>query len=165
MCNVMSFVHSNMNSDTQVHPVRWRCGRSVGREYELSDGWQQDPHSSQWRTDPFTESLRPTVWGFSEFPNGCQQNTFLYTFLPSIFQSNNVRKLYHHRLEICSMLPLLLFPAVGWFLLTPKTCDTPHSGRDGWPTDLTGYEKNDIHYGTGVLAHNLLISQHFFFFF
>lgn len=46
-----------------------------------------------------------------------------------------------HRLQICSMPPLLLFPAVGWFMLTPKTCDTLLTGRDGSTTDLERYLK------------------------
>lgn len=46
-----------------------------------------------------------------------------------------------HRLQICSMLPLLLFPVVGWFTLTPKTCDTLLTGRDGSTTDLRRYLK------------------------
>lgn len=75
----------------------------------------------------------------------------------------NVRKLHHHRLEICSMLPLLLFPAVGWFLLTPKTCDTPPTGRDGRTTDLTGYEKKHIQYVIIILAYNLITTLSLFF--
>lgn len=39
------------------------------------------------------------------------------------------------------MLHLLRFPAAGWFLLTLKTCDTPHTGRDGCSADLRKYEE------------------------
>lgn len=57
----------------------------------------------------------------------------------------DIMYLHHLRLEICSMLPLRLFPAVGWFLWTPKTCDIPHIGRDGWSTDLAKYEEKHFH--------------------
>lgn len=94
--------------------------------------------------------------------NFYQLNTFPYTFCN--FQNNHVRKLHRHRLEICSTLPLLLFPAVGWFLLTPKTCDTPRTGRDGWTTDLMGYEKKHLHYVIIALVYNLIISHCLCFF-
>lgn len=81
---------------------------------------------------------------------------------------HNIMYLHRHRLEICSMLLLLLFPAVGWFLLTLKTCDTPHTGRDGWPAGLAMYERN-IHTVISVLIiwylSNLNILFVFCFFF
>lgn len=107
------------------------CGCSLGREYELGDGWQQAPHSSRRRTDSF----RVTV-------PCCLRFVWIFSCSAKQLWENNVGKLHRHRLEICSMLPPLLFPAVGWFSLIPKTCDTPHTGRDGWTTDLAGYEKN-----------------------
>lgn len=69
----------------------------------------------------------------------------------------NIMYVHHHRLEIYSMLPLQLFPAVGWFLSTPKTCDTPRIGRDGWPIDLEKYEKKHLHCDN--CTYNLITSQ------
>lgn len=54
----------------------------------------------------------------------CSQKMFQSSVRVVINQS-------YHRLETYSMPPLLLFHAVVWFLLTPKTCDTLLTGRDG----------------------------------
>lgn len=62
-CFLFCFFLTNFGS--QVHLIWWWCGRFMGWEHELSDGWQQAPHTCKWRADSFTGSLCPSVWGCS----------------------------------------------------------------------------------------------------
>lgn len=74
----------NMHFDPQIHPFWWRCGFPMVGKHEFSVGWQQAPHASQWRPNPFTESLRTAVWGLSQVPEAfSRMHLFLSLFLRS----------------------------------------------------------------------------------
>lgn len=119
----------NMHFDPQIHPFWWRCGFPMVGKHEFSVGWQQAPHASQWRPNPFTESLRTAVWGLSQVPEAfSRMHLFLRKRVGSMWK--------------CKKYQILLqnFAVAGWRSAACFPCyRLPLCGSIHWPKTLELY--------------------------